>query len=467
MNQAVRAAEALHRRGALPAAEAQYRQALRDHPGDPAALHGLGVVLAQTGDRPAAIPCLRAALALRPDFAAGWANLGHVLLESDQFAEAAAAYRQVLARAPPTAAAHLDLAVALQAADQDSSAAFTASLALNPGNATAQAGLARCHVLQNRHAEALEGFRRAAALEPSQPLHRWNAALSALALGDVAAGWRYYEARWELPGLDRPMPSPRWTGAEPLAGRTLLLWAEQGFGDTLQFIRYAAPLAARGAKLLLEAPDPLVRLLAGIAPTVRRGEALPPHDFNCPLLSLPLACGAAPNSPYLSPDPAEAASWRARLAGLPGRRIGLVWAGAARLGDAVGMRHDRHRSIPPGLLAPLLAVPGVSWVSLQKSSDYKMVMIHDWTAELTDFAATAALIAELDLVIAVDTAVAHLAGALGRPVWLLCQWNADWRWMPQTIESTWYPSMKIFRQPTQGDWLSVLQNLAAALQHDG
>lgn len=444
---------------------ARFRRAVRANPQDPAALHGLGVALAQAGDRPGAIRCLRAALALYPDFAGGWANLGHVLLENHQPAEAAAAYRQVLARSPPTAAAQLDLAYALRAAEQDPSAAFAACLALAPDHPEALAGLARCQVRQNRHAEALANFRRAAAVAPDQPVHRWNAALSALALGD-AAGWRDYEARWEFPGLARTLPSPRWTGAEPLAGRTILLWAEQGFGDAIQFIRYAAPLAARGAALLLEAPAPLLRLFARIAPSIAQGEALPAHDFNCPLLSLPLACGRAPNTPYLSPDPAEAERWRARLAGLPGRRVGLVWAGAARPGDAAGMRHDRARSVPPALLAPLLAVPGVSWVSLQKPAVADMVMTHDWTAELTDFAATAALLAGLDLVIAVDTAVAHLAGALGRPVWLLCQWNADWRWTPQATEIPWYPNMKIFRQPSQGDWPSVLAAVAAALQTD-
>ncbi len=451
---------------ALRAAEEQYRLALRQNPDDPAALYGLGVVLAQSGNRPAAIRCLRAALARHPNFAAGWENLGHVLLEADQPAAAAAAYRQVLLRAPATAAAHLDLAVALRAMEQDPSAAFAAALALEPDNATALAGLARCHVRQNRHAEALQGFRRAAALEPGEPVHRWNAALSALALGDAAAGWRDYEARWELPGLARDLPSPRWTGAEPLAGRRILLWAEQGFGDAIQFIRYAAPLGTRGARLLLEAPAPLVRLFSAIAPTISRGDPVPPHDFNCPLLSLPLACGPIPNTPYLAADPAEAAAWQARLAGLPGRRVGLVWAGAARLGDAAGMRHNRHRSIPPVLLAPLLAVPGVSWISLQKPADSDMVMTHDWTESLTDFAATAALIAGLDLVIAVDTAVAHLAGALGRPVWLLCQWNADWRWTPQATRTPWYPAMRIFRQPNPGDWHSVLQPVIAALRRD-
>jgi hypothetical protein len=363
----------------------------------------------------------------------------------------------------PDPAAQLALAYALRDSGADPARAFAAALALDPGSAAAEAGLARCHVLANRHAEALAGFRRAAALEPERPLHRWNAALSALALGDPA-GWRDYEARWEFPGLARHLPTPRWTGAEPLAGRTVMLWAEQGYGDSIQFARYAPLLAARGARVLLEAPAPLLRLFARLVPAVEQSDTPPPHDLHCPLLSLPLACGPAPNTPYLTADPAEARHWRARLTALPGRRVGLVWSGATRPGDAAFTRHNRNRSVPPAALAPLLAVPGVSWISLQKPADPDMVMSHDWTEKLTDFAATAALIEALDLVIAVDTSVAHLAGALGRPVWLLCQWNADWRWTQQAIETPWYPGMRIFRQPRQGDWPAVIGAVTAALR---
>lgn len=365
---------------------------------------------------------------------AGWAELGHRLIAAGLPEAAARAYHDWLARAPDSAAAI--------------------------------AGLARCDVLCNRHRTALAGFRRAAALEPDVPAHRWNAALAALALGDWA-GWRDYEARWEFPGLARRLGAPRWSGAEPIAGRRLLLWAEQGFGDAIQFVRYAPMLAARGARITLEAPAALVRLFTRLAPTVEQSDAPPAHELHCPLMSLPLAVGPAPDAAYLSAAPGEVAAWRARLAGLARRRIGLVWRGAARAGDAAGMRHDRNRSLPPALLAPLLALPGIAWISLQKPADPAMMMKYDWTEELTDFAATAALIAALDLVIAVDTAVAHLAGALGRPVWLLSQWNADWRWTPEAAARPWYPAMRIFRQPRQGDWRPVVEAVRAALLDDG
>ncbi|MBN8891572.1 MAG: hypothetical protein BGP12_20890 [Rhodospirillales bacterium 70-18] len=445
-----------------------------------AALHRQGVALLRLGAREQGIARLRAALAARPDFAAARIDLADALLADGQPAAAAEAYRAALAAAPRQPLLHLHLGLALRAAGQDDAArdSFARALALDPRLAAAHAGQARVLSERNRHAEALAGFRRAVELEPGQPVHRWNAALSALALGDYAQGWRDYEARWRLdvfPAAKRALPAPRWTGAEDVAGRTVLVWAEQGFGDTFQFARYLPLLAARGARVVLEAQGPACRLLArtqGVATVVEQGAELPPHDLHCPLLSLPLAfattLATVPAAvPYLHADPAEVAAWRARLAGRGRIAVGLVWAGNWRAGHPLALRSDRRRAVDPGLLGPLAAVPGVAFVSLQKEaqrSPPETMMLHDWTAELTDFAATAALVAALDLVIGVDTAVTHLAGALGRPVWLLNRFDSDWRWLLDRADSPWYPSMCIFRPPAQDAWAPVVAAAAAALR---
>jgi hypothetical protein len=267
---------------------------------------------------------------------------------------------------------------------------------------------------------------------------------------------------------------PLWLGQAAPAGTRLLLHAEQGLGDTIQFCRYATLAASRGLRVTLQVPRPLVRLLRtldGVDQVIAEDEALPAFDLHCPLLSLPLALGTTlatvPAAPaYLRADAALAEGWRDRLAAFPPIRVGLVWAGKPRhdvLSSLVAI--ERRRSLAAERLAPLLVVPGVRFFSLQSGGPAAPAAfsLTDFMPEMTDFADTAALIANLDLVISVDTAAAHLAAALGKPVWLLDRFDSCWRWLTGRRDSPWYPSLRLYHQPAAGDWDSVLAEVVADL----
>ncbi|MBN8891573.1 MAG: tetratricopeptide repeat protein [Rhodospirillales bacterium] len=427
-----RQAHELQEEGAWEAAATALRAALRLRPGDA----GLRRALALLGSRAALVGRL--------------IDEGVALVAQDRIAEAEASFRAVLRQAPRSVVARGNLAALLlrRGRPEQALAAFDTALALAPGSLDAERV-------------------------------RADRATARLLLGDFAGGWADFEARWRLPGYREAAAAiapPRWTGAEPLAGRRLLLWAEQGYGDTLQFVRYAPLAAARGATVLLRVPPALTRLLAGMPGVAEvhdmRAEP-PPADLSCPLLSLPLAFGTTPDSipaqvPYLAADPARVAAWRGRLAGLPGRRVGLVWAGGLHPDEPDAQLMDRRRSMPLSALAPLAGVEGVRFVSLQVGPASGQapppgLVLHDWTDELHDFADTAALVAALDLVIGVDTAVVHLAGALGRPVWLLNRFDTCWRWLLHRDDSPWYPTLRQFRQAAPGDWAGVAARVAAAL----
>jgi hypothetical protein len=292
--------------------------------------------------------------------------------------------------------------------------------------------------------------------------------------GRFEEGWKEHEWRWKTKHMSasaRDFSEPLWSG-EAIGDRVLLLHAEQGLGDTLQFCRYV-PLILASAKIVLEVQAPLVRLLSrlsGVIEIVKRGNKLPSFDVHCPLLTLPHVFGTTIDTipatiPYLAADPTHAAEWRKRLAHLDGLRVGLVWAGGQQLPA------DSRRSIVLDMLAPLAEVSGISFVSLQKGEAAAQtanrpagLTVHDFTADLHDFADTAALVDGLDLVISVDTAVAHLAGALGKPVWLLNRFDIDWRWLLDRDDSSWYPTLRQFRQPSPGDWNHVICAVRHALQ---
>ena len=302
--------------------------------------------------------------------------------------------------------------------------------------------------------------------------------MALLARGDLAAGWDEYEWRWKTPQMvnyQRGFAQPLWLG-EPAEGRTLLIYAEQGFGDTLQFCRYVPMAAERGARIILEVPRHLFRLmhsLPGVTQVVAHGETLPPFDLQCPMLSLPLALGtttleAIPATvPYLHADTMQVAAWRARLAamGHQGVRVGLVWAGSPRKQLAIASALDRRRSIAPERLAPLFTLPGVQFFSLQKDGPAPPAefALLDVMHEMGDFADTAGLIANLDLVISVDTSVAHLAGALGKPVWVMDRSDPCWRWLVGRSGSPWFPTLRLFRQPEPGDWQAVIDGVRSEL----
>ena len=505
-------AQALHRAGRLAAAEAGYQQVLALDPRHTDSLNFLGVLAAQTGRNEAAADLIGRAIRLRPGIADYHDNLGLVLLALGRLDDAGNCHRKALRLDPNHANAHNhfgnilakrgrpdeaerhyrhalgikadhieaqnNLGVVLTAEErpQEALAHFRTALRLNPRYVEAYANLGGALRNLGRLEEAEAAFRSGLQFAPDSAVLRYNLAGLLLLTGRFEAGWRGYEERQRLAGAPPPRGCPQWRG-EAIGDRVLLLHAEQGAGDAILACRYL-PLFPCGTRLVLEVPPALHRVLSGLAgtvPVVKRGEALPPFDLHCPLMSLPLAFGTNLDSipgevPYLRPESTALHFWRQRLAPLPGLRIGLVWAGNPDYAE------DRRRSIPPGLLAPLAGVEGISFVSLQQrteAGETPPLPLADWTAELGDFADTAALIAALDLVIGVDTAVIHLAGALGRPAWLLNRFDPHWLWLMGRADSPWYPTLRQFRQTQPGDWPGVIKAVAAALMsgqlspHDG
>ncbi|WP_395701371.1 tetratricopeptide repeat protein [Aquabacterium sp.] len=417
------------------------------------------------------------AVALAPELAETHHVLGNVLQDRGELAASIACYDRALARDPGLAEAHYNAANALRLAERPDEAIerYDQALRLAPGHLDAWLDRGTTLHRMNRPAEAIACFERVIAARPAHAEAHVNLGYCHLMQGDWAAGWPQYE--WRLQTADfraaaRDFGVPRWTGTEPLAGRTILLHAEQGLGDAIQFSRFAAPLAAQGARVVLEVPAPLQRLLAGapgVAQCVARGDALPPLDCHCPLMSLPLALGTTPQtvpSPagYLQAAPALVASWQQRLGPRQRPRLGLMWAG----GDNPKLL---HRSLP---LAQAVTLLGAGWevISLQKDlraadaaslAQWSSVpggpALRHFGAEQQDLADAAALVAAVDLVVSVDTSIAHLAGALGKPVWVLLPHAADWRWLMDRDDSPWYASARLYRQPRPGDWATVLQQV--------
>lgn len=423
-------------------------------------------------------------LKLAPRHVGAHNNRGNALRTLRRPEDALAAYRQVAALDPTGREGHYNCAIALTELARPDEALTECELTLKRYPDYAEAHCCHGNILRElgRNTEAIAAYTQAEICKPGYADARWDRSMVELLLGDYAAGWAHFEERWHCalpPAANRGFSQPLWQGA-PIAGRTILLHAEQGFGDTIQFCRYVPMVAAAGARVLFEAPKPLLpllRTLAGDFTLLTQGDALPDFDLHCPLMSLPAAFATRvetiPNhTPYLAADPARQAQWAEKL-GLhlrthprahPRARIGLVWSGRP------GLVPDRTRSMALARLSPLLAEP-YEFHALQKDirpadsallSALPQLQIH--CADLQDYADTAALIAELDLVIAVDTSVAHLAGALHKPVWLMLPFAPDWRWMTKRCDSPWYPSARIFRQARRGDWEGLVSDLIAALK---
>ena len=465
--------------GRFAEAETSLRAALDAGGGTAEVCHGLGNALRGLGRLPEAEAWHRRAVELDPKRPNFRNDHGWTLRDLGQFAAAEAAFREALRLSPDAWDLHRSLGVVLGDVGRfdEAEASFREALRLAPGawSALDNLGIA----LQNlgRLAEAEACYRRALEASPDSATTRFNLSVVLLLAGRLREAWPEYEHRWRLKHVPRrDFAPPQWAG-EDLLGRTILLHAEQGFGDTIQFCRYA-PLVAKRARVVLEAqPElaPLLRSLHGVGAVVVKGQPLPDFDVHCPLLTLPGLFGTTlatipADVPYLTADPERVTLWRARLAGLRGPKIGLVWAEsppAPWLGrDPTQLR----RSLAFKDVAPLVRIEGLHFVSLQKGEAATQArdgvpdaMLHDWTEELHDFADTAALVEALDLVISVDTAVAHLAGALGKPVWLLNRFDTDWRWLRDREDSPWYPSLRLFRQPAPGDWGSVIARVAGAL----
>lgn len=448
---------------------ASCEEALALRPGYPEALHNRGNALAALGRLDEALESLDAALQRRPELAAALASRARVLERVGRNADALADYEAALRLRPGDAGILCDQSHALQVLGRHAEA--LAVLAEAPDAAPVLTNRGNALQALGRHGEALACYQRALAASPGDVQVEWNMALAYLALGDYERGWPLYEARWRsaLHPAPRTSEQPQWTGEGELAGRRVLLHAEQGFGDAIQFVRFARPLAARGAEVIVACAPPLRRLFEradGVARVVVPGhEPLPAFDLHAPLMSLPLALGTTlqslPPAPYLHADPARREAWRARLAG-GRRRIGLVWAGNPEFPAA------RLKACPPALLRALVQAPGCRFVSLQTGEARAGVSelgagVLDAAGELADFADTADLVAALDLVIGIDTAAAHLAGALGKPAWILLPFAADWRWLVGRADSPWYPSVRLYRQAAPGDWPGVIARVCADL----
>jgi len=440
--------------------------------------HGnLGTALAAAGRPAEALAVLTRALDLNPLFAPAHNTLGTVFLEQKRFKQAADCFRRALAMAARFPEAQYNLGrvfVETQSWDE-AREAHARAIELRADYFDAHRSLGASLRELGRSGEALECFQHAAELRPDRAEARFDVGYMHLLRGNYERGWTGYEARWEMAdrAQGQTFGQPRWDGCD-LAGRCILLWAEQGFGTLIQFVRFAPLVAARGGQAIVQCPVELRRLFQtcrGINQIIEIGKSLPEFDVQCALPSIAAVTGttlaAIPSQvPYLSPDPSLVKGWESRISREPGRlKIGLNWAGNPRQGD------DRHRSFRLETMAPLAAVNQVRFFSLQKGIAAKDAQsppsgldIVDWTMELGDFADTAALMSHLDLVITSDTSVAHLAGALGKPVWVALKFAADWRWLEKREDSPWYPTMRLFRQPRRGDWPSVFTAMAAALR---
>ncbi len=494
------------------AALQSYDWALAVRPDYVEALSNRAVVLLELKQFEVALANCDRALALRPDFAEAHSNRGNALHALERFEEALASYDRALALRPDFADAHVNRGGTLHAlkrlddalADYDRAlalmpnraethynrgntlhtlkrfddalASYDHALALRPDYVEALAN--RGVTLHNlkRFDQALSCYERVRAIRPDFADAHYNEALCRLLLGDLVRGFDKHEWRWETEqhrSAKRNFLQPLWTGSDDVAGKTVLLHAEQGFGDTIQFCRYAPQVAARAARVVLEVQEPLRALMAtlpGMAQIVSRGETLPEFDMHCPLLSLPCAFATrletVPNAtPYLHASAEAVASWKRRLGVRDRPRIGLAWSGRPT------HKNDHNRSIDLAVFLHILAGLNATFVSLQRdvrAADGVALrergdIIH-FGDELKDFSDTAALIANLDLVVAVDTSVAHLAGALAKPVWVLLPFNPDWRWLLDRDDSPWYPTARLFRQDESRRWEAVIARASAALR---
>jgi tetratricopeptide (TPR) repeat protein len=434
-------ANALLCAGRAEEALGEFREVLARAPQHPEARLNCGIAHAALGAHDEAVAQFDAALAMMPGHPGVHYNRGLALHELGRYAAALDAHDRALASAPEHAGAWLHRGRALAAL--------------------------------NRHDEAVASYGKAKAIGRDDADLHFSEALALLTLGDYRGGFAKYEARWRRSGMPAPKGRgrPLWLGEYPLARKTVLLHAEQGLGDTIQFARYVPLLAAAGAKIVLEVQSELtalMRRLDGGAQLIARGDAPPAFDVHCPLGSLPLALRTEPDNvpadiPYLSADDTDLARWSARIGGLERPRIAIAWSGNP------SHFNDRNRSIPFARLAPLFSSPA-RFLSIQRnvrSEDAEQLAaqarVTHLGGALENFTDTAAVIARCDLVISADTAVAHLAGAMGRPLWVLIPFAPDWRWTLDGETTPWYPTARIFRQTALGDWDGVVARVAAEL----
>jgi Flp pilus assembly protein TadD len=427
-------------------------------------------------DTEAALSWLSAAIAIDPANPTAHSHSADALFKLSRMSDAESAYRRAITLDPTLTEAYGGLAQLLHLTDRDDEALACAERSLidarDPAHAHRILGTALAAL--NRHEEAIDRFRAAQIVNPDDATARTFEGMALLSLGHFQEGWLRYEARRIATATDttfRDLPQPLWHGDADIRGQTILLYAEQGLGDTIQFLRYAPFVAARGARVWLEVPRLLRRLAAtveGVAGIIVPGDPLPDCDFQCPLLKLPMAFGTEAGNipasvPYIQADRQAVAAWRQRLGATRRRRVGIAVSGNS------DHQENRLRSIPVATLLPLLRRQDCEFYIVQTglakadAAQLAQLGVQDHSGALSDFADTAALMSLLDLIVSVDSAPAHLAGALARPTWLLPQFSADWRWQRDRTDSPWYPTMRLFRQPRPGDWDSVVAEVGGAL----
>jgi tetratricopeptide (TPR) repeat protein len=441
----------------------------------------LGRGLAARGRHEEALARYDHALAIRADIPQIWINRGRALRNLDRLDEAETSLREALRLKPDFVSAHNELGIVLDYLGrfEEAEASVHSALRLRPEYPQGHFNLGNILYHLGRAAEAQASYRTALSLQPQVPEWHMSLGLALLMAGQFKEGWKEFEWRWrtKLMTSRGPLfPVPSWNG-EAIGNRVILLLSDQGQGDTLQFCRYVPQVAAGARKTILAVQPALVRLMSrlpGVSEIITQDIQPSPYDLWCALMSLPYAVGATletiPATPYLNADPADVTRWRERLAGLTGLRVGLCWAGG-RTTYVSKIAVDRRRSVSLATLAPFGGISGVQFISLQKGPPADEaagpppgMQFHDFTDDLHDFADTAALIESLDLVISVDTAVAHLAGALGKPVWVLNRFDTCFRWPRDQDGSPWYSSARQFRQSTPGNWDSVISHARDALQ---
>ncbi len=466
----------LRRRGLIDEAAKQYEAALMLAPDMVEALHNLGVARRSQGRLEEATTAWRRALELRPGLVEARNNLGSALLELGRTAEAIEQHRRVLLDNPRSLAALVNLGNALRLSGDavQAEANYLHALAIQPGDPMVLANLALVQQDQGRLAEAEASLRQALATKPDHAEAQRSLGMLLLLQGQFAEGWNAYAWRWRTQRQQRrSFGCPTWQG-EDVQGKTVLLHAEQGLGDTIMACRLATSVAERSARVVLEVQPALVKLLGslkGVAQLLPRGAALPPADYEASLLDLPgilnIDAGSVPAEvPYLSVEPERVQRWRDRLAARPGFKVGIAWQGNP------ASNADLGRSTRLAAMAPLAEVPGVRLVSLQKGAGTEQLWNFgpveefgpSFDAGADAFLDTAAVMQSLDLVISVDSAPAHLAGALARPVWIALKSVPDWRWMLGREDTPWYPTARLFRQDKAGDWHGVFQRMATALR---
>ena len=513
---AVQAALQHHSANRLQDAERGYRAVLDKNPKNPHALHLLGALAGQVGNAQAALDLFRQAIEvdgnqfefhsnysnalcttrqyeeaivaakraieLKKDFAPAWNNLSLALWNLKRLDEAKAAATEALRLNPQMAEAQNNLALVYRDSGDTEGAilALEKAVQMNPRFASAFSNMAECLWAAGRYFEGVDAAAHAVAIEPDPDRH-WNLALSRLLVGDLRRGFIEHEWRWQRPmfyDLTPPIAfkEPWWDGTD-LTGKTILLHSEQGYGDSLHFIRYAALVRSKNpARVLLQCQPSLQRLLAtasGIDEVFTREQTLPDFDVHLPLLSMPHRFGTdldtipAPEQ-YLHADAEAVAKWKERLAaeqGSPYLRVGLCWAGRPT------HTNDKNRSMPLATLAPLAGIEGVRFYGLQKGDAAEQAKtppagmdLRSYAEEWTDFADTAAFVANLDLVITIDSSPAHLAAALGRPVWTMLPRAMDWRWLLNRPDTPWYPTMRLFRQGADATWGPVVERITRELR---